>query len=55
MKLERSGVHYEAQRKEQLGLFWAGHSRDGSGRLGVLSDGDSKSLPTSHRITFKEA
>jgi len=55
LKLERSGVAYEAQRKEQPGFFWAGHNHDDSGRLGILSDGDSKSLPTSHCITFKEA
>jgi hypothetical protein len=42
LELERWGVDYEAQRKAQAGFFVVGHSRDGTGRFRILSDGDAK-------------
>jgi hypothetical protein len=42
LKLERSGVDYQAQRKAQAGFFVVGHNRDGNGRFRILSNGDTK-------------
>jgi hypothetical protein len=53
------GFDCGSQRKEQPGPFGAGHSRDDTGRLRTLSDGETKALPRPHsldgRVTINKA
>ena len=53
MKVQTWGLDRWDQRKEQSDFFWAGHSRDGTGRLRTFLDGETKALPRPHSLARK--
>jgi hypothetical protein len=50
VKVQTWGLDRWDQRKEQSDFFWAGHSRDGTGRLRTFLDGETKALPRPHSL-----
>ena len=48
--LQRTGVDASREEERKFGFFSAGHTRDGNGRLRILSDGDTKSFVEELRI-----
>jgi hypothetical protein len=50
VKVKTWGLDRWDQRKERPGGCGAGHSRDDTGRLRTVSDGETKALPRPHSL-----